>query len=109
VKSKIRFADKRLEITYNKLKESKTEDKKLYEWLERAFLDIESNAFCGTQIQKKLFPKDYVTKYNITSLWKYDLPNGWRLLYSVGKEKVYVISVILEWFNHKDYEKQFKY
>ena len=67
------------------------------------------NAFCGTQIPKRLFPKEYIQKYGITNLWKYDLPKAWRLLYSVAKDEVVVISIILEWFDHKEYERRFKY
>lgn len=59
---------------------------------------------------KKLFPKEYIKKYCINNLWKYDLSNGWRLLYTVTAEnEVELISAILEWFNHKDYEKRMKY
>jgi len=46
----------------------------------------------------------------LNNLWKYDLPQGWRLLYTVTAEnQVELISAILEWFNHKSYEKRMKY
>ena len=35
----------------------KTEDKKLYKWINRALDDLEENAFCGIRIQKRLIPK----------------------------------------------------
>jgi hypothetical protein len=51
-----------------------------------------------------------VTKYRIKNLWKYDLPNGWRLLYTITADnEVEIISAILEWFDHKNYERKFKY
>jgi Txe/YoeB family toxin of Txe-Axe toxin-antitoxin module len=109
MKSKITFADEKVLKSLEKLKKSKTEDKKLAEWIERAFEDLEKDAFCGVQIPKKLFPKDYVKKYNIDNLWKYNLPNSWRLIYTVANNDVCVLSIILEWLSHKDYEKQFKY
>ena len=41
---------------------------------------------------------------------KYDLPDGWRLVYTITTpNKVEIISVILEWFNHPEYEKRFHY
>ena len=44
------------------------------------------------------------------SIWKYDLPRGWRLLYTVApNNEVELISAILEWFDHKDYERRFGY
>ena len=36
MKSRVVFADEKLKEAFNKLKDSKTEDKKLYEWLNRA-------------------------------------------------------------------------
>ncbi len=48
-------------------------------------------------------------KYRIRNLFKYDLPAGWRLLYSVKQEGIEVIAIILEWMRHKEYEKRFKY
>ncbi len=109
MKCEIRFADVKLKETFDKLKFSETEDKKLYEWICRALKDIEENAFCGRQIPKRLFPKEYVQKYNINNLWKYDLPSGWRLIYSIGREGTFILSIVLEWFNHKDYNKRFNY
>ncbi len=109
MKSIIRYADEKLKQTLNKLKDSKTEDKKLYEWINKALDDLEENAFCGIQIQKKLIPKTYIDKYGIDNLWKYDLPKGWRLIYSVSNNEVSVLSIILEWMNHKNYERRFKY
>ena len=109
MKSRVVFADEKLKEAFDKLKDSKTEEKKLYEWLNRAFDDIAQNAFCGIQIPKRLMPKEYIQKYGITNLWKYDLPKAWRLLYSVGKDEIMVLSIILEWLDHKEYERRFNY
>jgi len=108
-KSIVNFADEKLKEDYNKLKEGKFEDKQLHKWINRAIDDLEENAFCGEQIPKRLIPEIYITKYGIDNLWKYNFPKGWRLIYSVTNGEVCIISIILEWFNHKDYEKRFKY
>lgn len=42
-------------------------------------------------------------------LARYFLPRGWRLLYSILNEEIVVVSIIIEWFDHKNYEKRFKY
>ena|SRR3989344_3198424 len=109
MKSEIKFADEKVKASFESLKESKTEDKKLYEWIRRALDDLEENAFCGIQIAKRLIPKIYIEKYRIDNLWKYDLPKGWRLIYSVANNEVNVLSIILEWMDHKDYERRFGY
>ncbi len=107
--SKVKFLDIKLKKAFEELKESKDNEKQLYEWLVRAFKDIEANAFCGIQIPKKLIPKDYLQKYNVQNLWKYNLPNAWRLLYSVENGEIIVVSIILEWLKHKEYERKFNY
>jgi len=109
MKSQIKFAEEKVKSSLDKLKNSKTEDKKLYEWINRALDDIEENAFCAVQVPKKLIPKLYLDKYGIDNLWKYDLPKGWRLLYSVADGEVIIISIIIEWMDHKRYERVFKY
>lgn len=104
--SKVVFADNHVEKNFNLLEEND----EIKEYIKRAIKDLQKNAFCGIQVPKKLIPKEYIKKYNVTNLWKYGLPNGWRLIYSVTTPtKVEIISVILEWFNHKNYEKRFNY
>lgn len=109
MKSRVVFAEQKIKDAYEKLDESTTEDQNLKKWLDRAFDDIAEDAFCGIQIPKKLIPKKYIQRYEIDNLWKYNLPNAWRLLYSVAKDEVVVISIILEWLPHKEYERRFNY
>jgi len=109
MKSIVNFGDEKLKAAFEKLKNSKVEDKMLYKWIDRAITDLEDNSFCGVQVKKRLIPKIYVDKYGIDNLWKYDLPRGWRLLYSVANSEISIISIILEWMDHKEYERKFKY
>lgn len=110
MKSEIIFGDEKIQQSLEKLLSSKTEDKKLYEFLVRAFEDLENDAFSGIQIPKKQIPKEYIRKFGeMDNLWKYNLPNAWRLIYTIKSNEVIVLSIILEWMNHKDYEKRFKY
>jgi len=104
--SKVVFISDELEKDFNELKN----DDPIKKGMIRAIKDLQQNAFSGIQIPKRLFPEEYIKKYGIKNLWKYDLPNGWRLLYTVTPEnEVELISAILEWFNHKDYERKFNY
>ena len=104
--SKVVFIDKKLEISFNSLKENDFIKKSII----RAIHDLRQNAFSGIQIPKRLIPKEYIQKYAINNLWKYDLPKGWRLLYTITADnEVELISAILEWFDHKNYEKRLKY
>ena len=104
--SKVRFISEKLEKDFNKLDEKDPLKKSLKKAIEK----LQRNAFSGKQISKKLFPKEYTKKYPLTNLWKYDLPNGWRLIYTINPEnKVELITAILDWFSHKKYEKKLKY
>ncbi len=107
--TKIKFVDRNIKESFEGLKKGKNEEKELYEWLNNAFKDIETNAFCGIQIPKKLIPKEYLKNYKINNLWKYNLLKSWRLLYSIENTEIIVISIILEWLKHKDYERRFNY
>jgi len=110
MKSKIVFGNERVKKSFEKLKNSKTEDKNLYKWLIRAFEDLETDPFSGTQIAKKIIPKEYEKKYGkLDNLWKYDLPNAWRLIYTIKNQEIIVLSVVLEWMDHKNYERRFNY
>jgi Txe/YoeB family toxin of Txe-Axe toxin-antitoxin module len=109
-KSVIRFADKKLKKSFESLKNSNEDDKKLYSFINRALDDLEENAFCGIQIPKKQIPKEYIKKYKIDNCWKYNLPGAWRLIYSVvSNNEIEIISLVLDWFNHPNYCKKFNY
>lgn len=98
------FQNQKIKQAYASLKIT---DKELFKHLTQAFNDLFENAFCGIQISKKLIPKEYG---HLDNMWKYNLPNAWRLLYSIkAPNKVSIVAVVLEWMNHKNYERIFKY
>ncbi len=104
--SKVKFISEKLEKDF----ESLSEQDPIKKSIKRALKDLKTNAFSGIQIPKKLFPKEYIQKYNINNLWKYDLPQGWRLIYTITREnEIEIICAILEWMDHKNYERRFKY
>lgn len=105
----VAFGDKKVESEFESLQEGKYEDKQLYGFIDRAIKDLKANPTCGIKIPKKLWPDEYVRKYDVSNLWKYDLPNGWRLVYTIQANDVMILNVILEWFDHKDYERRFGY
>ena len=105
------FAEKDLEIAF----ESLAENSPLKKSIKRAIDNINKNVFCGDQIPKSLIPKslipkEYIKKYRINNLWWYPLADNWRLVYSiVTPSKVEIVGVIIEYYNHKAYERRFGY
>jgi mRNA-degrading endonuclease RelE of RelBE toxin-antitoxin system len=100
----VQFVNEKVQKTYEEL-----EEKPLKDQLEKALGDIEENPFCGIQIPKRLIPKDYIKKHGISNVWKYNLPGAWRLIYSIRGGEAIIITIILDWMDHKTYEKKFKY
>jgi len=102
--TEVQFADEKVKKAFNEL-----DDASLKSFIERAFLDIKKNPFCGIQIPKKLIPREYLLNYNVQNLWKYNLPNAWRLIYSIQGSELIILAIILEWMDHKTYERRFNY
>ncbi len=103
---KVVFVDNKLEKSFNKLSENDPIKKSL----KKAIKEIKTDAFCGRQVKKKLIPEKLIKKYKINNLWIYNLPSAWRLLYSVtSSDKIELIAAVLDWMDHKDYEKLFRF
>ncbi len=82
----------------------------IYEQIDRATDEISKNVFCGRNVKKRLIPRELINKYGFDNLWIYNLRSGWRLLYSVtSPDKIQILAIVLDWMNHKDYEKLFKF
>jgi len=105
---RIGFATEKLKQDYENLEKGKHEEKQLHKNMTRAINDLEKNEQAGTRIPEKLWPQ-YYAKHNITNLWKYDLPNSWRLIYTLKGSQALIVAMLLEWFDHKRYEKRFGY
>jgi Txe/YoeB family toxin of Txe-Axe toxin-antitoxin module len=108
-KASVAFADASLKAAFETIESGKYEERELATFIRRAIRDLEANPLCGVRVPSRLWPKEYVRKYAIDNLRKYDLPNGWRLIYTIHGNEVEILSVLLEWLSHKDYEKRFHY
>jgi len=106
---KVAFADKRLREEFEQLKIGRFEEQVLAGFLSQAIVDLLENPFAGVVVPRRLWPREYVRRYKINHLRKYDLPDGWRLVYSIKGNDIEIVAVILDWFDHKGYEKRFGY
>ncbi|OIO25232.1 hypothetical protein COU38_00930 [Candidatus Micrarchaeota archaeon CG10_big_fil_rev_8_21_14_0_10_54_18] len=106
---RVAFADKRVKKAFDELRSGRFEEKRLAEFIEDAIGELKENPFAGAAIPRRLWPAVYVKKYGIDNLRKYNLPNAWRLAYTLKGNEVEIISIILEWFDHEGYEKRFGY
>ena len=72
---------------------------------------IKSDPHYGDPIAKNLIPKQYIKKYEIKNLFRIELPNYWRMLYSLkdGDTKIEIIAFVLDIVDHLEYNKKFGY
>ncbi len=105
----VAFASLLLEKKFNQLKNGTYEERHLYASLERAIGDLKVNPMSGKKIPRRLWPRSYTKRYQLTNLWKYNLPHAWRMIYTIYEDHVMILNIILEWFPHKDYERIFNF
>ena len=106
---KVGFGDESVRKAFLELQSGKFEEKELASQIRKAMDALKEDPFAGVAIRRRLWPRAYVMRFAITNLRKYDLPNGWRVVYTLRGNEIEIISVILEWFPHKQYERRFKY
>ncbi len=70
---------------------------------------IKSCPTAGDKLEKQLWPKDYINKYGINNLFRYQLPSGYRMIYTIMGDSKQIVCSILDVLNHKDYDKLFGY
>ena len=105
----VHFADQKLKDAFDTLAKGRGEEQEVYDMITRAIDKLEKDPFTGERVPKYLIPKYYIKKYGVDNLRKYDLSDSWRLIYTVVGTDVLIVSIILEWMNHKDYERRFGY
>lgn len=79
-------------------------DDKFYKEIDNILELIKENPQIGDRIQYEKIPKCYITAYNAPNLFRVQLNNGWRLVYSlIGKQNQktvymrYLIIKIMRW------------
>ncbi len=107
--TQVSFVDERKKRLFDSLKSGKSDEKDLYLFIDRAIDDLKANPYCGIRVPNKQVPKEYRKKYGADKIWKYNLPNAWRLIYTIEADEVTILSVIIEWFNHTEYNRRFNY
>ena len=99
---------------YNYLKGQATKskiDRSILNAIKKKIEIIKSNPHYGNPIAKSLIPKEYINKYEISNLFRIELPNYWRMLYSLidGETKIEIIAFVLDFLDHPTYNKKFGY
>jgi len=72
---------------------------------------IKMNYHYGDPIAKDLIPREYKERYDVKNLFRVELPNYWRMLYTLTDDetKIEIIAFVLDLINHSTYNKKFRY
>lgn len=70
---------------------------------------LKQNPFAGDQIPKKQIPTKYILRFDVDNVWRIELADRWRLIYTITGNQVEIITFIMDIFNHRDYDKVFGY
>jgi len=103
---------KEAEEVYNYLNQDKSKkEKTILKAIKKKIELIKSNFHYGNPVAKDLIPEEYKAKYEIKNLFRVELPNYWRMLYTVveGEKEIEIIAFVLDIVDHKEYNKKFGY
>ena len=99
------------EIAGQQIKEGKenTEEIQLLKSIKQKSEFLKANPFYGDNIPKKLIPEEYILKYNAKNLWRVELTNYWRMLYTIKGDQIEIVCFVLDIIDHEKYNKKFGY
>jgi len=72
---------------------------------------IKANVHYGSSIPKDRIPMEYVAKYGVTNLFHVELPNFWRMIYTLtnGGTEIEIVAFVLDIMEHPAYSRKFGY
>jgi len=92
---------------YSELKERKDKQARiLLNSIDKVKERLKINPQFGDSIKKDLIPKEYKEYGN---LYRVELSNFWRLLYTIKGNEVEIIAFVLAIIDHEEYNKKFGY
>ena len=70
---------------------------------------LKQNPFAGDQVPKRQAPGKYALKYDADNVWRIELADRWRMVYTITGDKVEIITFVMDIFDHREYDKVFGY
>ena len=77
--------------------------------IEREKKNLRINPQIGEHIPRRNISKPVIRRYGTDRLWKLDLVGYWRLIYTIVGDEVKIVTFVLEFMDHKKYDKIFGY
>lgn len=89
-------------------KRSDKEAETLLRSIHRAIEILKDNPQFGNPLRKQLIPKKFIEQ-GIQNLYRTELSNYWRMLYTIEGTQVDIFCFVLNIIDHKKYDKLFGY
>jgi hypothetical protein len=89
-------------------KRNDPEAKSILNSIERMKDILKQNPQYGDPVTRRLIPRSLLNK-GIQNLYRAELSNHWRLLYTLEGNQVEIFLFVLKIVNHKEYDKLFGY
>ena len=70
---------------------------------------LKQNPFAGDQVPKRQIPLKYIQKFDAENVWRIELADRWRLVYTITGNQIDIVTFVMDIFNHKDYDNVFGY
>lgn len=110
---KIKFSEE-AKVMFDFLKReslSSKKEKMILKSVEQKLEILQKNKHYGNPIRKDLIPLYYKKKYAANNLFRIELPQFWRMLYTLTDEEkeIEIIAFVLDIVDHEEYNKKFNY
>jgi len=89
-------------------KRDDNESKTLLRSIDRVITVLKDNPQYGNPIRKELIPKSFKNE-GIRNLYRAELSNYWRMLYTIEGTRVEIFLFVLNIVDHPEYNKLFRY
>ncbi len=99
----IRFVSRRLESEFIGLKKC---NPKFYESINRTIERLSREPYRFGRYIPSRRAGYWIRKFNVEKVWIYNLTKSWRMIYSVVEDEVWIVGLILEWLDHKEYDRR---
>lgn len=76
--------------------------------IDRVIEILKQNPQFGDPIRKEIIPNEFI-KIGIRNLYRVELSNYWRLIYTLEGNRIEIFAFVLKIFDHQDYNKLFGY
>ena len=99
------------EIVGNQIKSGResSEEIQLLKSIRQKIDFIKINPFYGDPIAKNLIPEEYKIKYKTTNLFRAELSQFWRMIYTLKGDEIEIIAFVLDIIDHPTYDNKFGY